>query len=787
MQYTHIEDTAIRRWLQSEMESVHNRPAYPPELKHDILERLIDAEVFEKFIQVRYPGQKRFSLEGAETLIPAIHSLAELAPDVGVEEIVIGMTHRGRLNLLANILDKPYSQIFSEFDGNFIPDTIAGDGDVKYHKGFSSEHVQHFGDQKTVHLSLTANPSHLEAVGPVVEGRTRAKQRQRDDTPERKKVVPLLIHGDAAFIGQGLVAETMNLSQLKGYTTGGTIHLVINNQIGFTTDPSDSRTSHYCTDIAKSIQAPIFHVNGDDPEATVFTIQLALKFRQEFGKDVVVDMVCYRRHGHNESDEPRFTQPLLYKKLKDHPSVRNIYTEKLVKDGTFTEKEAVDIASEFERRLQQQFELARNEKPELKVDAYNEYWQGLAEPYSNRQIKTKVSKTRLLEVGKALTTVPEGFALNPKIARHLPDKYASISDDGNVDWALAELLAYGSLLQEGTPIRLSGQDSERGTFSHRHAVWQDMETDEHYIPLLNISEDQGKFCVYNSPLSEASVLGFEYGYSLVEPRMLIIWEAQFGDFANGAQPIIDQFITSSESKWQRSSGLVMLLPHGYEGQGPEHSNAYMERYLAAAAENNIQVCNLTTPAQFFHVLRRQMLQPYRRPLIIMSPKSMLRHKRAVSSIKELEQGHFQSVIDDAIDGKNVKRAVFCSGKIYWDLIQEYEASGRDDIAIIRVEQLYPISKSVLQPIIDKYRNVEDIVWVQEESKNRGGWFHMNALLNYIFPSKVIRYVGRSYTSSPATGSLKRHLGEQKFIVEAAIHGKPTSYDITPLAESELEE
>ncbi len=787
VQYTHIEDKAVRRWLQSEMEPIHNKPTYSSEMKYDILKRLIDAEAFEKFVQARYPGQKRFSLEGAETLIPAVHALAEFAPDEGVEEIVIGMAHRGRLNILANILDKPYSQVFSEFEGNFLPESIGGDGDVKYHKGFSSDHIQHFGKKNAIHLSLTANPSHLEAVDPVVEGRTRAKQRQRGDTESRKKVLPFLIHGDAAFIGQGLVSETLNLSQLRGYTTGGTIHLIINNQIGFTTDPTDSRSSNYCTDIAKSIDAPIFHVNGDDPEATVYAMELALKFRQKFGRDIVVDMVCYRRHGHNESDEPRFTQPLLYAKLKNHPSVRSIYTNRLLDNSTFSEKEAKDLADRFQNRLQEQFKFAREKSPELEVHAFDHYWQGLEENYSSKPLKTGITKKRLIEISKALTTIPDGFALNPKIGRHLPSNMEKVEKNGKIDWAFAELLAYGSLLQEGNPVRLSGQDSERGTFSHRHSVWQDMKTQEKYTPLKNITEEQGKFCVYNSPLSEGAVLGFEYGYSLVEPRMLIIWEAQFGDFANGAQPIIDQFIVSSESKWQRNSGLVMLLPHGYEGQGAEHSNAYLERYLAACAENNIQVCNLTTPAQFFHLLRRQIVQPFRKPLIIMAPKSMLRHKRAVSSVKDLQSGSFKPVIDDDIEGSKVKRALFCSGKIYWDLLQEYEESDRDDIAIIRMEQLYPVSMRILKPIQEKYKDVDEIIWVQEETKNRGAWFHMQPLLRFIFPEKIIRYIGRSYAASPATGSLKRHVAEQKFITESAINGKPTKFDITPLAESELAE
>lgn len=785
VQYTHIEDTSIRRWLQAEMEPVFNRPTYSKEVKKSILELLTDAEVFEKFIQSRFPGQKRFSLEGAETLIPSVHSFVEFSPDLGVEEIVIGMAHRGRLNILSNILDKPYSDIFAEFEGNYLEATVAGDGDVKYHKGFSSDHHQHFGKDKSVHLSLTDNPSHLEAVNPVVEGRVRAKQRQRDDLEHRRKVIPFLIHGDAAFIGQGLVAETLNMSQLDGYRTGGTVHFIINNQIGFTTDPTDSRTSQYCTDIAKSIQAPILHVNGDDPEATVFATELALKFRQEFNRDIVVDMLCYRRHGHNESDEPRFTQPILYSKLKNHPSAREIYVRQLVEEGTLTEGDAKKIADEFQKKLQQQFEAVKATPTQLTVSAYDKIWKGLEEPYSDKIIETGVPAKTLEKIGRALTTIPENYTLNPKIARRLPKIMESISNNGDLDWATAELLSFGSLLEEGGPVRLSGQDSKRGTFSHRHAVWQDMKTQEEYKPINHIQEDQGHFCVYNSPLSEGSVLGFEYGYSLVEPRMLIIWEAQFGDFANGAQPIIDQFITSSQSKWSRTSGLVMLLPHGYEGQGPEHSNAYLERYLAACAENNMQVCNLSTPAQYFHVLRRQIHQPFRRPLIIMAPKSMLRHKLAVSKTEELSKGHFQEIIDDKLPAKGLKRVAFCSGKIYWDLFAKREEEGVKDVALVRVEQLYPLTKEKLAPIIKKYKNVNDIVWVQEETKNRGAWTHMRAVLDHAFPTKNIRYIGRSYAASPATGSLKRHLKEQAFISDATILGDVSSKDVTPRAESEL--
>ncbi len=782
VQYTHIQDRSIRRWLQQEMEPIHNQPDFDLLQKRMILEQLIDAEMFESFIQTRYPGQKRFSLEGAETLIPAVHSLVELSPELGIENIVIGMAHRGRLNILANILDKSYSTIFSEFEGNFIPNSVGGDGDVKYHKGFSSDHRNRFG--RSTHISLTSNPSHLEAVDPVVQGRTRAKQRRANDRTERNRILPLLIHGDAAFAGQGLVAETLNLSQLQGYRTGGTVHIIVNNQIGFTTDPSDARSTGYATDVAKFIEAPIFHVNGDDPEAMVYVTELALRFRQEFHRDIIIDMVCYRRHGHNESDEPAFTQPLLYKKIRNHPSVRKLYTERLLNEGSLSSEDAEKIANDFQAQLQRNFEFAKETKQE-EVHAFDELWKGLYNPYSHEPAATGVAHETLVNIGKVINTVPEGFKLNPKIARHLPKKQEILENGGSVDWALAETLAYGSLLAEGHAVRLSGQDSQRGTFSHRHAVWHDMETHQPYTPLNHISPTQEEFCVYNSPLIEAAVLGFEYGYSITDPQMLVIWEAQFGDFANGAQVIIDQFITSSESKWQRSSGLVLLLPHGYEGQGPEHSNAYLERYLAACAQNNIQVCNLSTPAQLFHAMRRQLHRNFRRPLIIMSPKSMLRNNLAVSPVDELVNGHFEEIIDDPIDASKVKRIAFCSGKFYWDLYQKRLDEEIDDVALVRIEQFYPINEEKMSAIAEKYKDVNEIVWVQEETKNRGGWMFMRPLLQHYFGGKKIRYIGRGYAASPAAGSLKRHKKEQEHIITAAIHSELASHDITTLPEGAL--
>jgi len=768
VEYIHIQDRAIRRWLQARMEPSRNQPNFSHERKLEILELLSDAESFEVFLQKRFPGQKRFSLEGAESVIPGFHALVELAPELGIEELVVGMAHRGRLNVLANILDKPFSMIFSEFEGNYIPDSVGGDGDVKYHLGYSSDHVNHQG--KVLHLSLTSNPSHLEAVNPVVQGRARGKQVLHADTEERRQVVPFLIHGDAAFAGQGLVAETLNLSQLKGYKTGGTVHLIINNQIGFTTLPPESRSTLYSTDVAKMIEAPIFHVNGDDPEAVAMVMELALQFRHEFRKDVVVDMICYRRHGHNESDEPAFTQPQLYAKIKDRPPVRRLYEEKLRAAGELRGEEAEQLAHRFQDQLQKALEETRKKPPEPELYAFGHRWTGLNNPYDHRPVRTGVDHWLLMDVTRALTTVPSGFALNPKVARKLPRQLEAVEQRQTVDWAFAELLALGSLLHEKMPVRLSGQDSARGTFSQRHAVWSDAVTCETRIPLMHIHPQQARFCVYNSLLSEAAVLGFEHGYSRVDPRMLVLWEAQFGDFANGAQVIIDQFIVSSQSKWQRSSGLVMLLPHGYEGQGPEHSNAYLERYLAACAEDNIQVCNMTTPAQYFHVLRRQQYRPFRRPLIVMSPKSLLRHPRVVSPVNELVRGHFRELIDEPAEAGPFHRLVLCSGKVYYDLLERREKDGLDNVALVRVEQFYPWPDGQWAKIAERYGDVDEVVWAQEEPANRGGWTFIFPRLYELFGRRVIRYAGREASASPAVGSLKIHRQEQEELVVQALMG-----------------
>ena len=770
VEYIHIQDRAVRRWLQNEMEPRANKPNLSATQKRDLVQNLVDAELFETFLHTRYRGQKRFSLEGAETLIPSFHHLVEVAPEHGVEEIVVGMAHRGRLNVLANILDKSYAEIFGEFEDSYIPESFAGDSDVKYHKGYSSDHVNGLGH--SVHIALLANPSHLEAVDPVVEGKARAKQLQRGDTETRQKVLPFLVHGDAAFAGQGIVAETFNLSQLPGYHTGGTIHFIINNQIGFTATPKESRSTVYATDVAKIVEAPIFHVNGDDPEACAYVTELALRFRQKFHRDVVIDMICYRRHGHNEGDEPAFTQPLMYKKIRVHPTVRNIYVDRLVAEGSLSAAEAQAIAEDFRARLEGSFdkvkEQAKTARPAPKSQAFDKRWEGLDQDYNHEHVATGVDPERLLGIGQGLCRVPQDFHLNPKIERQLAQRRDILAQGGLIDWGFAELLAFGSLLTEAVPVRLSGQDSARGTFSHRHSVWLDVENQNQHKPLNFLHPEQEQFCVYNSSLSEAGVLGFDYGYSLAEPNMLIIWEAQFGDFANGAQVIIDQFIVAAGSKWKRHSGLVMLLPHGYEGQGPEHSNAYLERYLAACAQHNIQVCNFTTPAQYFHALRRQIHRPFRRPLVVMAPKSLLRHKNCVSPLSDFQSGQFYEILDDPRAPKKARRVLLCSGKVYYDLEQARAEHGLDDVAIVRLEQLYPLDSKNLHAILAQYGNAKDFAWVQEEPQNRGAWRFIQPRLQEVLDNKPLRYIGRQAAASPAVGSLSAHKKEQQALVEQAL-------------------
>jgi 2-oxoglutarate dehydrogenase E1 component len=767
VEYMHIQDTNIRRWLQQRMERGRNQPGFDRAKKLRTLKSLHYAELFERFLHARFVGQKRFSLEGSETLIPVLETVVEKAADAGVREIVMGMAHRGRLNVLANILRKPYQEVFAEFEENYVPDSRDGDGDVKYHLGFSSDRVTSTGNR--IHLSLTPNPSHLEAVNPVVEGRTRAKQFLFGDS-ERRLGIPLLIHGDAAFAGQGLVAETLNLSQLAGYKTGGTIHVIINNQIGFTTAPADARSTTYCTDVAKMIQVPIFHVNGEDPEAVVHVAELAFDFRQTFNRDVVIDMYCYRRHGHNEGDEPSFTQPLMYSKILGRPSLTELYTEALIMRGDLTAAETEALVEKFHAKLQSALEDVKTGPPQhFGMRGFGGHWSGLTSRYSHTPVETGVPCETLRFVGEGLTRVPEHFAVHPKIARQLEERRKEFHEGRPVDWPLAEALAFGTLLLEDVPVRLSGQDSRRGTFSQRHAVLYDSRSGEPYYPLNALRANQAPFTAYDSLLSEAAVLGFDFGYSLDAPGALILWEAQFGDFANGGQVIIDQFIVCSESKWQRDSGLVMLLPHGYEGQGPEHSSARLERFLQLCAEDNIQVCNLTTPAQYFHVLRRQMKRNFRKPLVLMTPKSLLRLKAAVSPMEQFATGHFVEVLDDeGADPARVRRVLMCSGKIYYELMEQRSKRQTEEVAIVRVEQFYPFPTELVSRVLGRYRKAKDWVWVQEESMNMGGWTFMEPRLRSL--GCPVAYIGRDKSASPATGSRRIHLAEQRDLVNAAIAG-----------------
>ena len=768
VEYLHIQETEIRRWLQQRMEPRRNQPNLAKEQKVRVLRCLHKAELFEHFLHTKYVGQKRFSLEGGETLIPALDTIIAHCPAAGVDEIVMGMTHRGRLNVLANILRKSFEFIFQEFTEGFLPDTVAGDGDVKYHLGY--EAVLETDSGRKVEVRLAANPSHLEAVDPVVEGKVRARQRILGDT-ERRRVLPLLIHGDAAFAGQGIVAEVLNFSQLPGYRTGGTLHIVVNNQIGFTTNPGDARSSRYCTDIAKMIEAPIFHVNGDDAEAAAYVAELALDFRQQFQRDVVIDLVCYRRHGHNESDEPAFTQPLLYRKIDAHPAPSELLSQKLIADGAITAPESAAIRAEYTGAMEEALAWTRK-KQDKPVDDLKRFEGSTAifqQAYLFAHAATAVPPALLEACARGLTRVPASFKPNPKIRRFLETRVRAFEEGGPIDWSYGEALAFGTLLLEGTPVRLSGQDSERGTFSQRHAALYDLDTRERYVPLVHLGEKQAQFCVYNSALSEAGVLGFDYGYSLDYPQMLCLWEAQFGDFANGAQTITDQFIACSETKWQRVSGIVLLLPHGYDGQGPEHSSARLERFLQLCGEGNLQVCNLTTPAQYFHALRRQMRRDFRKPLVVMSPKSLLRHPAATSRLDEFTAGRFQEILDDprwtSDPATPPERLILCSGKVYYDLADYREKQQITDAAIVRVEQLYPLHHNRLAELVDKYDGAT-LIWCQEEPQNMGAWSFIAPHLEQVFGRKPA-YIGRNAGASPAVGHLVRHRLEQAALIRAA--------------------
>jgi len=768
-EFMHIQNTRIRNWVLHRLESRPDKRHTPRAVQIALLRALLEAESFEVFLHSRYVGQKRFSLQGAESLMVIVDTILHKCPGAGVEEICMGMTHRGRLNVLANFLRKSLRVIFTEFSENYIPDLVAGDGDVKYHLGYRT--VRKFASGAQVEIRLSANPSHLEAVDPVVEGTARARQRIRGDTEHRRKVLPLLIHGDAAFAGQGIVAETLNMSQLHGYGTGGTVHIVVNNQIGFTTLPEDARSSMYATDIAKMIEVPIFHVNGDDPLAIMFVSQLALDFRQEFGRDVVIDMYCYRRYGHNEGDEPAFTQPDLYAKIDKRPSVTQLYKRELVDAGTLTDDDAASLETEFDLRLEMALDDVKALEKEKagKQAKFRESTAVFQPEYSSASDPTAISEKTLKTIVDGLTRVPEGFNVQPKIKRIIIDHQRKIFEAGGpYEWHYAETLAFGSLLLEGVPVRLSGQDSSRGTFSTRHSVLYDAKTGAPYLPLMHLAEKQARICVYNSLLSEAAVLGFDYGYSLDYPNMLCLWEGQFGDFANGAQTIIDQFIVSAESKWQRPSGIVLLLPHGYEGQGPEHSSARLERFLQACAEDNIQVCNLTTAAQYFHVLRRHMKRDFIKPLIIMTPKSLLRAKFASSPAEEFTKGRFEEILGSPEVGPadKMKRVILCSGKVYYDLLNYRSERKIDNAAIIRIEQLYPLAEKKLREMLKPFPKSAKLVWCQEESQNMGAWSFIEPRLRTMF-CREIAYAGRSASASPAVGALALHKRRQAALVADA--------------------
>jgi 2-oxoglutarate dehydrogenase E1 component len=771
VEFTHIQDPGRKSWLQRRLEDCQNESPLTADERLRILQKLSASELFERFLHTKFLGQKRFSLEGAETLIPLLDTIVEDAPAHRIRELVLGMAHRGRLNVLSNIMGKSLESMFSEFEDSPLIDSPFGSGDVKYHKGFTSDRTTRSGAQ--VHLSLTANPSHLEAVDPVVEGRARAKQTRIGDH-EGETIAPVLMHGDAAFAGQGIVAETLELSKLAGYSTGGTLHVVINNQIGFTTSPAEARSTLYCTDVAKMIQAPVFHVNGDDPDAAVHCVKVALEYRQRFHGDVVIDLVCYRRHGHNEGDEPSFTQPLLYERIRQKESVRKLYTEKLLQTGMLRPEDPPrieqDLSAQLERALAQI--QTRPPGPDEPYDARGP-WTGFSRTAPGEEPDTGVPLADLAQIAERLGSVPAGFELHRKLAALLEKRSKAITD-GAIDWGTAEALAFGSLLLEGHGVRLAGQDSTRGTFSHRHAALVDQKTGVEYAPLDHLAPQQGRFQVYDSLLSEAAALGFEYGYSVAEPNTLTLWEAQFGDFANGAQVIIDQFITSAHAKWQRMSGLVMLLPHGYEGQGPEHSSARVERYLQACAEDNIQVVNCTTPAQYFHVLRRQMCRRYRAPLVIFTPKSLLRLPRASSHPDELAGGRFHSVLDDpsaAARPQAVRRAVLCSGKVYYDLLEERlrrHGDGDVPVALLRVEQLYPWPGERIAALLARFSGLTSVVWCQEEPRNMGAWSFVLERLPELLPAPLrLRYAGRPPSASTAAGSPRIHKREQVALVAEA--------------------
>jgi len=775
LEYMHITDTEERRFLQDKFETPEDTIQFTEEGKKAILAAVIRGEQYEAFLGKKYVGTKRFGLDGGESMIPALEAVIKYGGQLGVREIIYGMAHRGRLNVLANVMGKPYKVIFHEFSGGSAnPDDVGGSGDVKYHLGTSTD--REF-DGINVHMSLVPNPSHLEAVNPVVLGKSRAQQAIRDDLKQHEQVLPVLLHGDAAFAGQGIVWECLGFSGVRGYNTGGCLHFVINNQIGFTTSPQFARSSPYPSDVAKGVQAPILHVNGDDPEAVTFACKLAVEYRQTFGRDIVIDMWCYRRFGHNEGDEPKFTQPLMYDEIRQHPKVSAIYSARLEEEGVIEKGFADGLIAEFTDHLEKEFAEAKDYKPD-QADWFGGRWAGMNKPAdpetARRNVETAIEKKLFDSLGRTLTTVPDDLTIHKTLGRVIKAKEDMFSKGEGFDWATAEALAFGSLVTEGYGVRLSGQDSGRGTFSQRHAVWVDQKDEHKYIPLTTLPH--GKFEVYDSPLSEYGVLGFEYGFAMADPKSLVMWEAQFGDFANGAQIMIDQFIAAGEVKWLRANGLVLLLPHGYEGQGPEHSSARLERFLQLCANDNIQVCNITTPANYFHVLRRQMRRSFRKPLVIMTPKSLLRHPLAKSTAAEfMGDQHFMRIKSDMteIADEKVKRLVLCSGKVAYDLMQRRDEAGLEDVSVVRIEQLYPFPGEPLAVRLERMTNLEQIVWCQEEPKNNGAWFFVDRLIEEAAEAAGKTgmrpcYAGREVAASPATGYASRHQVQQEALVNIAL-------------------
>jgi len=767
VEYMHIQNPEERVWLETRMEPTGNLPELDSKTRRQILHALIQSTQFEQFLNKAYLGVTRFSLEGGDGLIPALDALVESIAAAGCREIILGMAHRGRLNVLAHILKKPYEEIFAEFESCYDPDSLVGSGDVKYHTGYLAD--IDVNSRFPMRIYLVHNPSHLESVDPVVEGIARSRQDTLDESPEQK-VVPVLIHGDAAFAGQGIVTEVLNLSRLKGYQTGGTIHIVINNQIGYTTLPEDARSTRYATDCAKMLMVPIFHVHGEDPEAVVHVMRLAAAYRAAFAKDVVVDMICYRRYGHNEGDEPYFTQPQMYDRIRQRQPLSKLYADRLLDDGVVTLPEIEDMEKTVRERLDADFQKIHGSQCLFPEARFYEVWKDYNGRYVHGTVKTGVDIERLKGLCRSLAAIPEGFGAHPKISALLKKRLEAVETGQGIDWANAESLAFATLLDEGTPIRLSGQDVRRGTFSQRHAFLVDIKTGDHHVPLNSLGESQAVFSAWDSLLAEASVLGFEYGYSLVQPRQLVIWEAQFGDFINNAQSVIDLYLASAESKWQRLSGLVLLLPHGLEGQGPEHSSARPERFLQLCADENMQVCNPTTPAQYFHLLRRQMHRSVRKPLVILTPKSLLRNPLAVSRTEELSDGGFQEVLDDPEKTEAVQSIIFCSGKIYYELIQKRDALQRPDVAIVRIEQYYPFPEERLRQVVLRYSQAGTWKWIQEEPENMGAWWFVRPLLEDIL-RQPLHYVGRKSSPSPATGFPKIYRKDQDAILDHAFKDK----------------